>query len=125
MLIDTDVLIWYLKGNIKAKKVIENNPGFAVSIVNYLELLQGLRNKEELRLLKRAFNRWKPLMIYINEEISIRAMFLMEEYFLSHSLHLADAFIAATALTHGLTLLTGNYKHFSKIRGLEVKRFIP
>jgi tRNA(fMet)-specific endonuclease VapC len=29
-----------------------------------------------------------------------------------------DAIIASTALTHGLTLITGNSKHFGRVKGL-------
>ena len=38
---------------------------------------------------------------------------------------LADALIAATALESGLTVLTGNTKHFVPIAGLEVESFEP
>lgn len=38
---------------------------------------------------------------------------------------LGDALIAATALEHGLTVLTANAKHFSPINGLRVEVFIP
>lgn len=31
-----------------------------------------------------------------------------------------DAMIAATARTHGLTLVTGNRKHFARVRGLNL-----
>jgi len=48
MLIDTDVLIWYLRGNQKAYKLIENLNGFYISVVSYIELVQGMRNKQEL-----------------------------------------------------------------------------
>jgi predicted nucleic acid-binding protein len=33
--------------------------------------------------------------------------------------------IAATALEHGLALLTANIKHFSPIEGLSVEHFDP
>ncbi|RME67554.1 MAG: PIN domain-containing protein, partial [Nitrospirae bacterium] len=82
-------------------------------------------NKREYSIFKKTLNLWKPQIIYINEEISIRAMSLMEEYFLSHSLYMADALVAATAMAYGLTLLTGNYKHFRQIKGLKVSRFVP
>jgi predicted nucleic acid-binding protein len=39
--------------------------------------------------------------------------------------HVADALIAATAISHGLPLLTANFKHFSAIGGLEVVVFKP
>ena len=47
MLVDTDVLIWYLKGNENAYQVIENSSNFFISVVTYMELVQGMRNKKE------------------------------------------------------------------------------
>lgn len=38
MLIDTDVLIWAFRGNEKASDLLDNEPGFAISIVTYMEL---------------------------------------------------------------------------------------
>jgi len=40
--------------------------------------------------------------------ISHRALFLMEEWRLSHHLLMADALIAVTAIEYGLALLSGN-----------------
>ncbi len=48
MIIDTDVLIWYMKGNEKAYKTIEIANTFFLSVVTYMELVQGMRNKKEL-----------------------------------------------------------------------------
>jgi predicted nucleic acid-binding protein len=52
MLIDTDVLIWYMRGNRKAFKAVEALGEFSISVVTYIELVQGLRNKAELNTLK-------------------------------------------------------------------------
>ena len=38
MIIDTDVLIWYMKGNEKAYKAIEMADSFFISVVTYMEL---------------------------------------------------------------------------------------
>ncbi|MBR1790542.1 MAG: hypothetical protein IJ754_02120 [Bacteroidaceae bacterium] len=35
-----------------------------------------------------------------------------------------DMFIAATALTEGLTLITGNVKHFERIPGLKIENWM-
>ncbi len=125
MIIDTDVLIWYMRGNDKAYQVIENSPRFFISVVTYMELVQGLRNKKELSHLRKALQSWKVQVLYISEEISAKALFSVEQHFLSHSLQLADALIGATAIIHGLPILTGNDKHFRAMKDIQVKKFIP
>ncbi len=45
-LVDTDVLIWYLRGNEKAYKLIHSLNHFCISSITYMELVQGMRNKE-------------------------------------------------------------------------------
>ena len=125
MVIDTDVLIWYMKGNQSAYKTIENSKHFAISVVTYIELVQGMRDKNELNTLRRALNAWGSKILYISEEISIKAMFFVEQHFLSHSIQLADALIGATAISHGLPILTGNDKHYKILKGLQVKKFRP
>lgn len=123
MLIDTEILIWYLRGNKKAFDIIENQKGFFVSVVTYIELVQGMRNKHELNMLRNALRNWDSKLIYIDETISVKAMFYIEKHFLSHSLQLADALIAATAITNGLKILTGNSKHYKVIEELEIIEF--
>ena len=125
MLIDTDVLIWYMRGDENAFKVIEKLNGFYTSVVTYIELVQGLRNKAELIELRKAFREWNTKIQYINEEISAKAMFYIERHYLSHSLQLADALIASTAITNGLPLLTGNDKHYKVIKELSITKFKP
>ncbi len=125
MIIDTDVLIWYLRGNEKAKVVIEKNLPFSVSVVTYIELIQGMKSKEEFRLFQKQFIDWGINILHINNEISSRAMFYIQEYALSHSLMLADALIAATVVQNSEILITANDKHYRFIPNLEYKRFIP
>lgn len=125
MLIDTDVLIWYLRGNEKAREIIGGLPSFSISVVTYMELVQGMRNKRELTELRRALRDWKAKIVYINEEISTKAMFLVERHFLSDSIQLADALIASTALTNGMPILTGNDKHYKVLTQLELSVFRP
>ena len=125
MIIDTDVLIWYLRGNENAKKIIEANTPFKISVVNYLELLQGMRDKRELRILQKFLKRCSSDIVQITENISSRAMFLMEDYCLSHSMELGDAIIAATTLESHEILLTANIKHYSYIPNIEITKFLP
>ena len=125
MIIDTDVLIWYLRGNQKAQKTVIASIPFKISIVNYMELLQGMKDKRELRILQKCFKEWSTEIIQINENVSSRAMFFVEDYFLSHSMELGDAIIAATALEHHEILLTANEKHYAFIPNIQISKFGP
>ncbi len=125
MVIDTDVLIWYLRGNDKAFKLIENLDNFSISVITYMELVQGMRNKKELNSFRQALHGWNVTILYISEEISAKAMFAVEQHFLSHSMQLADGLIGATAINYGLPLLTANDKHYKIMKGLQLKRFRP
>jgi len=125
MVIDTDVLIWYMKGNEKAYKVIEKSKNFFISVVTYMELVQGMRNKKELNNLRRALHVWNSKVLYISEEISVKAMFFVEQHYLSHSIQLADALIGATAITYGLPILTGNDRHYKILKDMQIKKFHP
>lgn len=124
-MIDTDVLIWYMRGNSKANKVIEKLNGFFISVITYMELVQGMRNKRELTLLRSALRKWNAKVLYINEDISAKAMFLVEQHYLRNSLVVADALIASTAISNGVKLLTGNTKHYKIIKNIELESFKP
>jgi predicted nucleic acid-binding protein len=125
MLIDTDVLIWYMRGNENAYKTVENAGNFFISVVTYMELVQGMRNKKELTSLRKAIQGWNARIIYISEEISSKAMFFVEQNFLSHSIQLADALIGASAIVHSLPILTGNDKHYKVMADVKIKKFTP
>ena len=124
-LIDTDVLIWYLRGNQNAYNLIHSLDNFAISLVTHIELVQGMRDKKELKVFQNTLKNWGVKTIYLNEAISARALFYVEEYFLSHSMQLADALIGATATEYGLTLITANDKHYRVIKGLDISVFRP
>jgi len=90
-----------------------------------MELVQGMRDKDELRTLQRTLKQWNVKTIYINEEISAKALFYVEEYFLSHSMQLADALIGSTATAYGMKFITANDKHYKIIKELEMEVFRP
>ena len=125
MIVDTDVMIWYLRGSEKACALIDSLNGFYVSAVTYMELVQGMKNKKELNALRKAFRLWNVKVIYMNEEITARAMFSVEQHFLSNSVELADALIGATAVVNGMPLLTGNTKHYKALKDIQLQRFYP
>jgi predicted nucleic acid-binding protein len=125
MLIDSDVLIWYIRGNKNAQKAIKNNTPFKISVINYMEVIQGMKDKKELKAFQKYLRKWSVDIIQINENISTLAMFLVEDYFLSSSLELGDAIIASTALANQEIILTGNDKHYKFIPNMQVQKFKP
>lgn len=125
MIIDTDVLIWYLRGNEASKKIVESNIPFSISVVTYMELVQGMKNRDEMKKFQKQIQKWNVTIIQIDKEISSRAMFYVQEYALSHSMMLADGLISATVVQNGEILLTANEKHYKFIPTIEFKKFIP
>ena len=125
MLIDSDVLIWYMRGNENAKRIVAKAVPFNISVVCYMELVQGMRNKKELVLLKKYLKLWEVEIVQITSEISEMAMDFVEKYFLSNSMELQDALIASTSLVHNEILLTGNEKHYQFLPKIQINRFVP
>lgn len=123
MLVDSDVLIWYLRGSLKAKKVIEKLSSFSISSVNYMEIIQELQNKKELQLWKFFLRDFGVRHILIDEEITSKAIFWMEEFSLTHGLRMSDALIASTVDTYGIELLTGNHQDFKFLPGLKITKY--
>lgn len=125
MLVDTDVLIWHLRGYAQATRRLDELGALTLSAVSYLEVLQGMRNKAELAAVKKMLERRAATLLPLSEAITLRAIDLMESLTLGHGLQMGDALIAATALAHGLPVLTANVKHFSAVEGLTIEAFLP
>lgn len=125
MIFDTDVLIWYLRGNNKAVDAVVEAIPFSISIVTYMELVQGMLNKQELEKMKRIFKEMDVKVIPLTESISFRASEYVENYSLSNSMELADALIASTCMELNETLYTADDKHYKVIKDLKIKIFRP
>ncbi|MEK6747643.1 MAG: PIN domain-containing protein [Pseudomonadota bacterium] len=125
ILIDSDVLIWLTRGHTGAKERLGQVNPWRISTLTYMELAQGCRNKDELVRIKRGFAMQQTEILPVTPAISEHAMALIDEHALADGLLLADALIAATAIEHQLTLLTGNARHFAAIAQLKIERFDP
>ena len=124
MLVDTDVLIWHLRGYPQATRRLDELGALTLSAISWLEVLQGMRNKAELVAIQKMLKLRQAEVRPITETITIRATELMETMTLSHGLQMGDALIAATALEHGIPLLTGNVRHFAAIPALRIEGFV-
>jgi predicted nucleic acid-binding protein len=123
MLFDTDVLIWAFKGDRNASEIIDKAETRFMSAINYMELMQGARNKIEQQHIKNVLTGLDFEILPITETISHRASIFIEEYALKSGLQLADALVFATACEHSLCLCSGNQKHFKVIESLETNVF--
>ncbi len=82
-----------------------------------MKIIRGARDKIELNKLRKFLNIFE--IIEIDELISYKARYLINNYSLSHNLHIADALIAATCLVKNLKLWTYNKKDFIFIDEIE------
>jgi predicted nucleic acid-binding protein len=125
MLFDTDVLIWAIRGNPRAASVIDKTDNIEISIVSYMELVRGARNKKDLQDILSLLSDLGLQVLPLTENIGHRAAVYLEEYSLKTQLDIADALIAATAAENRSALCSGNAKHYRIIADIELKIFKP
>ena len=122
-LIDTDILIDFSHEIEAAEQFLETlrNSGetLAISAITRMELVEGCRNKRELTETIEFLGEFK--LIHLSEQISQKAIELIESYKLSHGLLIPDAIIAATAIwkkpTINLYFLRGEIECLKKSGG--------
>jgi hypothetical protein len=123
MVFDTDVIIWALRGSRRAASEIDKAESLALSVVSYMELTQGARNKTELRLTRAYLADLGFSILPLSENIGHRASIYLEEYALKSRLGIPDALIAATAVENKTQLCSGNAKHYKPIAEVNLKVF--
>jgi len=121
VMVDTDVLIDAGRNRgdaVACLEQIEHQASLTISVVSQMELILGCRNKAELRTLDKFLLRFR--VVKLNDQISDVAVDLLRRYRLSHGLWIADALIAATALSQGIPLVTENERDYRFIAGLHL-----
>jgi len=122
-LIDSDILIDAERGTPQAIQFSFDQRAagpLMLSVVTAMELIRGCRNAQDLAALTQFFQHTS--IIQIQPAISQLAFDWMETFHLSHGLEIADALIAATAVSQQLILYTRNIRHFQSLPGLRVVR---
>ena len=127
-LIDTDIIIFALRGDKTVLARFEENKNIPISIslITYAELVFGAKRSgnEQKNMLK--VNRIRE--IYPVEELNIGIMELVADikanmYSKAMRIEDMDLFIAATAIYNDLTLVTNNTKHFRNIPLLKLENW--
>jgi predicted nucleic acid-binding protein len=111
LLIDTDVLIDYLRGQPQAVHYLETLTEYLlISSITIAELYGGVREGKERKALDEFVRVFE--VVPVNDEIALQGGLYRRDYFKSHNVGLADAIIAATSEMKNAYLVTLNQKHF-------------
>ncbi len=126
-LIDTDWVIDHIQGNPTATSLIASlaPDGIAISIITFLEIYEGIytsANPRQTEQLVRVFLQTVPVLP-LNRTVAKRTALVRAELRRkgrSVRQRAFDIVIAATALTHNLTLVTRNAADYRAIDALNL-----
>lgn len=111
ILIDTDVLIDYLRNREEAVLFLESsNELMLLSVITIAELYAGTREGSERETLDEFIRAFET--VHVGEEIAVTGGLYRREYGKSHGIGLADALIAASAEATNARVVTLNKRHF-------------
>lgn len=115
LLLDTDVLIDYLRGRDESVTYVEGLAAqFYISTITVAELYAGVREGTERVKLDAFIGAFA--IVPVEREIAVKGGLYRRDYGKSHKIGLADALIAATAEHKQATLVTLNKKHFPMLK---------
>ncbi len=118
-LIDTDVLIEYLRGSDRAAEFLEKIKGeLLISAITVAELFSGARGPDELDALDQFMLAFE--VVPVDERLARAGGQLRQEYHASHGVGLADALIAASAAEREAELVTFNRRHYPMIEEVTI-----
>jgi predicted nucleic acid-binding protein len=118
VLVDTDVLIDYLRGNDKAVTFIDKfSSHIILSSIVVAELYAGVKGTNELSVLNNFVSLFR--IVSIDSDIAKAGGLYKRDFGKSHGVGLADAILAATADKENAKLKTLNVKHYPMIKGLK------
>ena len=124
-LIDSDYVADFLKGRAPATTLLTAlfPDGVAISIITFAEIYEGIYYGDHPVEHQAAFRHFLRGMqvLTINRSIATRYAIIRGDLRgKGELLAVPDLFIGATALYHGLTLVTRNLRHYSRIPGLNI-----
>lgn len=122
-LVDTDIIINYLKGGANAKdflmRIIDGGASGLFSVITEAELLSGSRNADDESAIYSILDCMEA--IEVERNIAVTAGKLRQKYYSAYRTELPDAIIAATANEYELILATANEKHFNMYDEIEAE----
>lgn len=126
-LLDTDMLSEVMRARDPrvreaAQHYLIEHGRFTFSIVTRYEILRGLKARDATRQVELFEHQCaKSIVLPLTDPIIARATDIYAGLYKRGELVSdADILIAATAVAHGLGLITGNIAHFQRIPGLQI-----
>ncbi len=124
-LLDTDTIIYSLKGHPAVKKNLERNlhAALKISIITLMELYYDAYKSQKLASNLGKVKHLEATLEIIplgKESAEVFAMLKADLEKAGTALDDFDLVLAACALSHDLTLVTNNVKHFKRIDGLKL-----
>ena len=126
-LLDTDSVSYFLRGNPTIRKRLTNTFGqWAVSAITYAELANLLFSTRKHALEAIISEFLKDVETVPFSKADALEAGRLRNYLKGEGspIGIADTLIAAHALNLGLTLVTNNTKHFSKVPGLQIANWL-
>ena len=122
IVMDTDFAYEYFSLNPDALTTVKKNSNnlFILAFTAVAELIKAASSKETLTMLNARLRKSKLEVLHIDENISAKALELIQQYHLSHAASIPDMLLAATALKYDCFLATCNTKHFIHIPTLKL-----
>lgn len=127
-LIDTDIIVYSFKGNRVVTENLRRHRAepIMISVITYGELVYGARKSTHIERNLATAHRVAeiyPMLPVTQSVIETFAGLRADLEIAGTPLDDMDLLIAATALSHNLTLVTNNEKHFSRIPGLPLSNW--
>lgn len=117
ILLDTDVLIDFFRGNSQALSFVNtHSPQIILSSIVVAELYAGVKDNSEKTILNDFISLFP--VIPVTAEIARAGGLYKRDYGKSHGVGLADAIIASTSEIENAELKTLNIKHYPMINDL-------
>ena len=127
LLIDTSIIIEHLRKSDKRRSILYGIPHHIeifVSSVTVFELQAGATDTTKQQDLKSVL--YGIGILPFDESVAGEAGKLYRTLKATNNqLEIRDLFIAATALTNKLPILTLNHKHFELVKGLQLTTYAP
>ncbi len=127
MILDTDTISYYLKGDKNVRKKFQlHRSELASTSVNYSELIFGLKKRDNKTLLPKVELMFNNIKIYNFDKNSARVFGILKALLSNKGAIIADMdlMIASIAITNNKILVSNNLKHFEKIEGLVVESWV-